>query len=93
MIEGNRNWLNCRFYHTTNVDEPFIELKVLVIPTYLDFIQFSKNISEDVFQVVSQPTHFIGRSEKDRNYHYISIEIREFQSNETPTHISETTKQ
>ena len=92
MIEKNRNWLNCRFFHTNNLEEPFIELAVLVIPGYLDFIKFSRNVSEATFQVVAQPIHAIGRSEKDRNYHYISLEIREViveNKNETSTHVPE----
>lgn len=96
MHENNRNWLTCRFFHTNNMEEIFVEIKVLVIPNYGDFIQFSKYISGHIFQVVSTPTHFIGRSTKDRNYHYISIEIREFVSDtkdETSTHISKAEEQ
>lgn len=96
MVDKNRNWLNCRFFHTSNPEEPFIELSVLVIPNYLDFIKFSRNVSEATFQVVANPIHSIGRSEKDRNYHYISLEIREVileSKDETSSHLSETKEQ
>ena len=74
--KSNRDWLVIQFYKENNLSL-FTQLPMLAIPQYGDYIQFSKNVAEGIFQVITSPKHNLGRSLANRDYHYISVQIRE----------------
>lgn len=72
-----RTWFTIRFYRENNLTA-ITQQKMLAIPSYGSYIQFSKEISKDIFQVIDYPKHIIGKSTNNNSYHYISVTIREF---------------
>ena len=88
-----RNWLTIQIYKESD-GSLLSKEKMLAIPQYGDYIsQFESN---QLWQVVSSPSHILGTSEKGNYFHNISVSVRqvpvdaqkqEAPKDDTPTHL------